>query len=697
MEQTKVADFSQLIASMTLDEKIGMIHGSQLFRTAGISRLGIPPLTFSDGTMGVRQEFLPDSWEILERNDDYVTYLPCAAALAASWNRELAEQTGSVLGEEARGRGKDVILSPGMNLKRSPLCGRNFEYFSEDPYLTGQMAVPYIKGIQKWDVAACTKHFAANNQETDRLQVEAEVDEEVLRTLYLPAFRAALMEGGAYTVMGAYNRLYGEYCCQSDFLLNQILRKEWGYDGVVVSDWGAVHDTRKAALSQLDIEMSVTSDFDRYFMAEPLKEAVLAGEIPESVIDEKVGHILLLMERLHMLDGKRKAGTYNTPEHRRVALEAARESVVLLKNEDNTLPIRPETLNRVLVIGENADLRHGNGGGSAEVKTLYEITPLAGIRSLLGGNVRVDYVKGYAGGETKQAGERNWQETSLENGGGTTGTAESVQADPEQEKRLEEALKAAADPSYDRVIFIGGLSHLQDSEGNDRPDMKLPFGQDRLISELLSARPDMTVVLIGGSPVEMEAWADRAKSLVWGWYAGMEGGTALAEVLFGRVNPSGKLPESFYRTYLDCSAHVLGEFPGGKTVRYGEGVLVGYRYLDAAGKEPRFCFGHGLSYSTFSYGPLKAERQENGWRISCQVKNTSAIRGKETVQLYAAPLKPGKGRPVQELKGFVKLDLEAGQEGEAVMVLGEGELSVPCELRAGSSSRDIRSRAELTA
>ena len=277
MEQTKVADFSQLIASMTLDEKIGMIHGSQLFRTAGISRLGIPPLTFSDGTMGVRQEFLPDSWEILERNDDYVTYLPCAAALAASWNRELAEQTGSVLGEEARGRGKDVILSPGMNLKRSPLCGRNFEYFSEDPYLTGQMAVPYIKGIQKWDVAACTKHFAANNQETDRLQVEAEVDEEVLRTLYLPAFRAALMEGGAYTVMGAYNRLYGEYCCQSDFLLNQILRKEWGYDGVVVSDWGAVHDTRKAALSQLDIEMSVTSDFDRYFMAEPLKEAVLAG------------------------------------------------------------------------------------------------------------------------------------------------------------------------------------------------------------------------------------------------------------------------------------------------------------------------------------------------------------------------------------------------------------------------------------
>lgn len=336
MNQRKLIEKAEaLMSQLTLDEKIGMIHGAHLFETKGVERLGIPSLKMSDGPMGVRQEFYPDSWKSMGYSDDYVTYLPCNSALAATWNRELAYSLGSVLGEEARGRGKDVILAPGINIKRSPLCGRNFEYFSEDPYLTKELAVPFIQGVQLWDVAACVKHFAVNNQETERLWVDVEIDEEALRTIYLPAFYDALTKGESYTIMGAYNLIRGEHCCQSDYLLKKILRDEWKYDGVVISDWGAVHDTELAANSQLDIEMSVTDNFDEYFMANPLKAKVKAGEISESVINEKVVRILMLMMRLHMMDGTRKAGAYNTEDHRKKTLEVARESVVLLKNEEN--------------------------------------------------------------------------------------------------------------------------------------------------------------------------------------------------------------------------------------------------------------------------------------------------------------------------------------------------------------------------
>ncbi len=385
----------KLAGAMTLDEKIGMIHGAQLFRTKGVERLGIPPLTMSDGPMGIRQEFRSDSWKAIGLTDDYVTYLPCNSALAATWNRKLAREAGGVLGAEARGRGKDVILAPGINIKRSPLCGRNFEYFSEDPHLTGELAAAFVQGIQEWDVAACVKHFAVNNQETQRLWMEVKIDEQVLRELYLPAFYDALKKGGSYTVMGAYNKLYGEHCCHSDFLLNQILRKEWDYDGVVVSDWGGVHDTEAAANSQLDIEMSVTSNFDQYYMAEPLKKAVRAGRVKEEAIDEKIVRILMLMMRLHMLDGNRKPGCYNTEGHRQTALRTARESVVLLKNQKGRLPLSREHVRSVLVVGDNGNRIHSDGGGSGEVKALYEITPLMGIRKLLGGNVKVDYAEGY--------------------------------------------------------------------------------------------------------------------------------------------------------------------------------------------------------------------------------------------------------------------------------------------------------------
>lgn len=682
-----------LMRKLTLEEKIGMIHGAELFRTKGVERLSIPPLAMSDGPMGVRQEFHPASWQTVGHTDDYVTYLPCNSALASSWNRELAYETGSVLGEEARGRGKDVILGPGVNIKRSPLCGRNFEYFSEDPFLTKELAARYIQGVQNWDVAACVKHFAANNQETERLWVDVEIDEQALREIYLPAFYSAVTEGNCYTLMGAYNLVNGEHCCQSEYLLGEILRKEWGYDGVVVSDWGGVHDTEKAANSQLDIEMSVTSDFDRYFMAEPLKKLIEDGKIPEAAVDEKVIHILMLMLRLHMLDGRRKAGTYNTPEHREKALAVARESVVLLKNDKKVLPLCPSETKRLLVIGENAECAHANGGGSAEIKALYEITPLMGIKTLLGGNAQVEFVPGYCRDEKKEETDTSWQETSLENGGGQS--RRMAQDKEMAEKRFalrKEALEKAAE--YERVLFIGGLNHEIDSEGNDRADMKLPYEQDILIQELLKVNPSAVIAFVGGSPVEMGEWIDQADTVVWSWYAGMEGGRALAEVLFGLVNPSGKLPETFYKKHTDCSAHVLGEFPGGKSVRYSEGVFVGYRYNDTFGVEPEFCFGHGLSYTDFSYGKLSvspvegAEAAEGTVLVSCEVTNTGSRAGKETVQVYLAPKHREKSRPVQELKGFEKVALAPG-EIKRVTIKTEG-FTGDMEIRVGSSSRDIR-------
>lgn len=681
-----------LTCQLTLKEKIGMIHGAQLFCTAPVDRLGIPALTMSDGPMGVRQEFEPASWKSVGNHDDYVTYLPCNSALASTWNRELAKFTGEVLGAEARGRGKDVILGPGVNIKRSPLCGRNFEYFSEDPYLTKEMAVPYIKGVQNWDVAACVKHFAANNQETQRLWVDVKIDEKALREIYLPAFYDAVKKGNSYTVMGAYNKIYGEHCCQSDFLLNQILRKEWGYDGVVISDWGGVHDTEAAADSGLDIEMSVTDNFDEYCMAEPLKKMVEEGKVSEKVIDEKVIHILILMQRLHMLDGGRKSGAYNMPEHRQAALDVARESVVLLKNSGGRLPISPEKTKKILVIGENADLIHATGGGSAEIKALYEITPLMGIKMLLGGNTKVTYVKGYCQDPKQENQDRNWQADSLKNGGGEIESVNQADKALMLYRRLlrEEALMKAKE--FDQVIFIGGLNHEQDCEGNDRADMKLPYDQDRLIEELLEVNPNTVITMVGGSPVEMGRWINRADSVLWSWYAGMEGGRALAEVLFGRVNPSGKLPESFYKTHLDCSAHAWGNFAEKETADYAEGVFVGYRYLDAYHVEPEFCFGHGLSYTSFSY-ELAELIEENG-RVyaECQIANTGEMDGKETVQVYLAPKNRTEDEPVCQLKGFGKIFLKSGEKKKLRVEIED--YSEKMDVWIGSSVKDIRICAE---
>ena len=676
MRQQREEMIESLIGQLTLEEKIGMIHGDGLFRTKGVERLGIPPLTFSDGPMGVRNEFENDQWNPIGNTDDYVTYLPSNGALAATWNPTLSYETGKVLGREARGRGKDVILAPGINIKRSPLCGRNFEYISEDPHLIGEMAVPFIQGIQEEDTAACVKHFALNNQETERLWVDVKVSERALREIYLKAFKRCVEEGDSYSLMGAYNRYLGEHCCESKELLNHILREEWQYDGMIVSDWGAVHHTKEAAESALDIEMSVTNNFDEYCMANPLKEAIERGELSEELVDEKVRNILHLMGRLHMIDGKeRKAGTYNTLEHHQKALEVARESVVLLKNQEGQLPLSRQDVKKVLVIGDNANRVHSNGGGSAEIKALYEVSPLLGIKKILGGNAEVTYVQGYFADDIDQEEqEQNWQADSLENGGGSTRTiADPTKALVEKRERLRvEAVEKAKE--FDTIIFVGGQNHAQDSEGHERPDMKLPYDQDRLIEELLEVNDNMIVVIVSGSPVEMP-WIHRVKTLVWSWYAGMEGGTATAEVLFGLVNPSGRLPESFPITHMDCSAHCIGEFPGGKTVSYKEGIFVGYRYYDTEQIPILFPFGYGLSYTEFSYDKVEIKQEGEEIGVFVTVTNCGKIAGKETVQCYVGKNDSKVERPRKELKAFAKIELQGGETKTIRLSIKKEELA----------------------
>jgi len=687
-------EINQLTAKLTLEEKITMLHGCGLFRTGEVDRLGIPSIRMSDGPMGVRQEFPDANWIPCGLSDDYVSYLPSNSALAATWNPERAYAGGQVLGEEARGRGKDVILAPGINIKRDPLCGRNFEYMSEDPCLIESMAVPFIKGVQENDVAACVKHFAVNNQETERLAVDTLVDERTLREIYLPGFKAAVQEAGSYSLMNAYNKFRGVFCSESKELLDDILREEWGYDGTIISDWGAVHSTKETAESSMDIEMSVTYNFDDYYFAKPLLEAVKKGEVAEADLDKKIKNILRMMYRLKMLGEEapeRKCGAYNTYEHQQKTLQTAREAIVLLKNEDKVLPITRERLaiektstpdadglfsarrKKIAVIGINASYQHAGGGGSAEIKAFYEISPLLGLRQQMGGNVHMEYARGYYIPGKKDVNEVNWQEASLERR--VMGVEDP---DSEEQKALrkeieenrarlrEEAVSLAKDA--DEVIFVGGLNHDYDTEGRDRDDMRLPYGQDELIEALLDVNPNTIVVIVAGSPVEMP-WADRAKAIVWSYFSGMETGNALAEILLGKVSPSAKLPETFPVRYTDTVTYKNGEFGKTDVVEYKEGVFVGYRYYEKEQVKPAFAFGYGLSYTSFDIKDLQVKAVGNAdsdlkdtvVKVTATVTNTGDVAGAEVVQCYVSDPECSVARPVKELRGYAKVFLNSGE------------------------------------
>lgn len=722
-------EIDKLLKKLTLEEKIAMVHGAELFRSGKAERLGIPALVTSDGPMGVRAEFLPDRWLPAGHNDDQVSYLPCNSALASTWNRTLAVDMGHVLGEEARGRGKDIILAPGINIKRDPRCGRNFEYMSEDPKLTAEIAVPFIQGIQENDVAACVKHFAANGQETDRLMVDEEIDDRTLYEIYLPAFKAAVQEAKVYAVMGAYNRINGVHCSESRNLLDLILRGEWGFDGAVLSDWGSVHHTKEAAECSLDLEMSVFPDFDEYKLAKPFQEMIEKGELSEECLNKKVRNLLRLMFRLKMLGNskeERKKGAYNTPEHREIALRGAEESMILLKNEGELLPLQEKKIKKLVVIGQNAAAIHSAGGGSAEIRALYEICPLMGIKSYLGGNTEVVYVPGYYVPKREKPFEESWQATSVDgvkdSSAGRAVRDEENDAERfrrEDEERLAklrreaeevhqkneayfaEAVEAAKDA--DAVLFVGGMNHEAECEGFDRADMKLPYEQDLLIERLLKVREDLIIALIGGSPVEMP-WRDKGKAILWSYYAGMETGSAFAKLLFGAISPSGKLAETFPAKYEDTATGRNGQFGQWGKIRMEEGLYFGYRHHDRAHIAPAFCFGHGLSYTSFEYSALKLQPDKNrNVKLTFTVKNTGKMAGAEIVQVYVAPISHQEDRPDKELKGFEKVFLASGKAQKVTITLQQRDFAYfdvhihdfvvdkgDYEILVGASSGDIR-------
>lgn len=807
-----------LLKQMTLAEKVSLLHGNSKFNTAGIKRLGIPGLAMSDGPHGVRRETAADSWGPAGWEDDYVTYLPTGSALSSTWNPALGRLFGETLGAEARHRNKDIILGPGVNIVRTPVCGRNFEYFGEDPYQVGQMAVEVVRGIQSNDVAACVKHYALNNQEWNRGWVNAVVDERTLREIYLPAFEATV-RAGAWTVMTSYNRFRGQWCGENKYLLNDILKGEWGFEGLCVSDWGGTHSTRDAALNGLDIEMGTSDNYDTFFFANPLREAVERGEIPESVVDDKVRRILRVMIRAGALDpATRKTGSRNTTEHQQAVRDIAAEAMVLLKNDHNVLPLDIHKTLKLAVIGENADMKHADQGGSSAIRALYEITPLEGLKRKGGGMVKITYVEGcrdtgdtaafesisdtYVQTTDPKSGIRSWKgeyfnnrdlqgqpaavryekavDLNWKNLGPVAGVSEdnfsarwtadirptaggsyhlgltsddgsrlkingkmvidhwgdhgeeqkdatielvagqtyrfeveyydssggamiklgwvrpdSRGIDPEVE--FAEAIQAAR--AADAVLVFAGQNHRYDTEGIDRRDIRLHGRQNELIAAVAAANPRTAVFLVSGSAVEMP-WIDKVPCVVQMWYAGMEGGSAAADIVFGDVNPSGKLPITFPKRLEDCPAHSIGQY-NDQDCEYLEGLLVGYRYYDTKNVEPLFPFGHGLSYTRFTYSNLKVDPKTLTARVN--VTNVGRRPGKEVVQLYVHDVESRLPRPEKELKRFLKVDLAPGETKQVTFRLDERALAFydaeakhwvaepgEFDILVGSSSRDIR-------
>lgn len=640
-----------LLARLTLEEKVSLTHGNSIFNVAGVPRLGIPELTMDDGPMGVRED-VGVGFRILNRTDDYATALPAMISLAATFDVDAARSYGGLIGEEARARGKNIMLGPSINIQRTPLCGRNFEYLGEDPYLTSRLAVNYILAEQAQGVASCVKHFAANNQETQRGSINVEMDERTLREIYLPAFRAAVVEGKSLAIMGAYNRFRGAYCCENEYLLDTVLRGEWQFKGLAISDWGGVHSTDAVALHGVDIEMGTRPPYERNFLGNDYLAGLKSGKYPMSTVDDRVRRFLTVMFKLNLIGATpstQPAGSINTREHQLAARDLAEQSMVLLKNDPSILPLDLNQIKSIAVIGDNAVQKFAHGGAGATIKSFYEVSALEGIVNRVGSRANVTYASGYA------------PLTGTGRGRGAA-TQTTVSATDLADRAI------AAAKQSDVVIYVGGLTHgaNQDSEGTDRRDLSLPGGQAELISRIIQANPRTIVVLNTGAGVEMGGWLDQAPAVLEAWYGGMEAGNALARILFGDANPSGKLPCTFPKTIADSPAHAMNAFPGtGGTEKYEEGLLVGYRWFDEKKIAPLFPFGHGLSYTAFGYSDLKLVKnvEPAGPVVTAEFKltNTGKRDGAEVVQLYVHDVKSSLPRPMKELKGFQKVTLKAGE------------------------------------
>ena len=823
------------LSRMTLEEKVAILHAQSKFSSAGVPRLGIPEVWCTDGPHGIRPEVLWDEWDQAGWTNDSCTAFPALTCLAATWNPEMSALYGKSIGEEARYREKDILLGPGVNIYRTPLNGRNFEYMGEDPYLSSRMVVPYIEEVQKNGVAACVKHFALNNQEAHRHGIDVEVDDRALNEIYLPAFKAAVQEGGAWAVMGAYNKYKGEHCCHNRYLLNDILKRDWAFDGVVVSDWGGTHDTKQAAENGLDMEFGswtgedpylssrmvvpyieevqkngvaacvkhfalnnqeahrhgidvevddralneiylpafkaavqeggawavmgaynkykgehcchnryllndilkrdwafdgvVVSDwggthdtkqaaengldmefgswtdglswgasnaYDNYYLAAPYLDMLRKGEASTATLDDKARRVLRLIFRTAM-NTRKPFGSLNSPEHLAAARRIAGEGMVLLKNEGGVLPIDLGRAKTIAVVGENAIKMMTVGGGSSSLKVRHEYTPLEGIRAAAAGKAEVIYERGYVGDVT---GDYNGVKTG-----------QDLSESRSEAQLIADA--AAAARKADAVIFVGGLnkSNHQDCEGDDRLQYGLPYAQDKVIGALAEANPNLAVVIVSGNAVAMP-WIDRVPAVLEAWFSGSEAGNALADVVFGAVNPSGKLPFTFPVRLEDNGAHALGEYPGADKVKYNESIFVGYRWHDKEQLKPLFAFGHGLSYTAFAVGNVKADRTTlapNGSiRISADVTNTGDRAGAEVVQLYIGDEQSSLPRPVKELKGFQKVSLNPGQTRTVTFEITPGMLQYYDDAKGawvaepgaftayvGAASDDIRGTVEF--
>lgn len=690
------------LSRMTLEEKVALCHAQSKFSSAGVPRLGIPEIWMSDGPHGVRAEINWNDWGYANWTNDSITAFPALTCLAATWNPEMSAKYGKAIGEEARYREKDVLLGPGVNIYRTPLNGRNFEYMGEDPYLASVMCVPYIQEVQKNGVAVSVKHYALNNQELWRGHIDVELSDRALYEIYLPAFKAAVCQGGAWTIMGAYNKIRGQHACHNELTLNKILKGDWKFDGVVVTDWGGAHDTYEAAMNGLDIEMGsytngLTSEsaftYNDYYLANPYLQMLKSGKVPMSTIDDKASRILRLIFRTAM-NRQKPYGSVATPEHYAAAREIGDEGIVLLKNAPAVkkgtplLPIDASRYNRILVVGDNAVRLLNQGGGSSELKVKDMVSPLDGLRELYGD--KVVYAKGYAAGRPMY------------------GQVEEIPQSVTDSLRAE-AVEMAR--NADLVILVGGLNknHFQDCEGGDRQQYGLPFGQDELIEALQAVNKNLVLVLLSGNAVEMP-WVDKVPAIVQGWYLGSMGGKSLADVLGGAVNPSGKLPFSFPVKLEDCGANAFDAlcYPG-DSIRevYKEDILVGYRWYDTKKIPALFPFGHGLSYTTFQYGkPVASAKKmaaDGTLTVTVPVKNTGSVAGKEVVQLYVGDDKCSVLRPLKELKHFQKIALQPGEEKNVTFTVKPEDLQfyddkAGCwkaepgmfKLYIGSSSTDIR-------
>ena len=674
------------IARMTLQEKIRVIHAQSKFSSAGIPRFGFPDFWTDDGPHGVRPDVLWDEWRQAGQSNDSCVAFPALTCLAATWNPSLSMLYGKSLGEEALYRGKYMILGPGVNINRTPLAGRNFEYMGEDPYLTSAMVVPYVQGLQSMGVSACVKHYCLNNDEEYRHQVNVVVSDRALHEIYLPAFKAAVEQGKAWAIMGAYNLYKNEHNCHNQYTLKRILKGDWAFDGVVVSDWGGCHDTDQAVKNGLDMEFGTWTNgmstnrsnaYDLYYLATPYIQGIKSGKYNTRELDDKVRRVLRLFYRTTM-NRQRPHGFLCSESHYEAARLIANEGIVLLQNRNNVLPIDRNKAKRILIVGENAIKMMTVGGGSSSLKVQHEILPIDGLRAKFGNTAEIEYARGYVGDVT---GEFDGVKT-----GQNLNDKRSAKA------LIAEAVEKAKNADY--VIMIGGLNKAgyQDCEGHDRKQYGLPYEQDRLIEALAKVTDRLIYVNVSGNAVAMP-WKNKVAAIVQSWFIGSEAGNAIADVLAGDANPSGKLPFTWYASLNDCGAHALKTYPGtwrntnDKAVgfdkvideEYKEGIYVGYRWTDKHNIKPTFAFGHGLSYTSFSISTLRLSSKEmtrdGKLTFTVTVKNTGTRRGAETVQLYIKDIKSTIDRPVKELKGFKKVWLDAGEQQDVDITIDNSALA----------------------